>query len=283
MTSEICSDEFRSVVEELRVPGMGTENVGPFLASLIQLTRPERVLEVGMGYTTPFLAESLARAEALADEERRSLARKTERHLGEGRSLDESWLLEHPALAAPASYLTPYRPRLVAIDDLSIPESSAGHVQNVLRKLGLEDRVTIVNSNIRDSADRLPEDFTTIDFAWVDAWECLFFFDHFWDRINPDGGLVAMHYLMTYPEGEALLEYLHTFQQAHPGEMEILNLLESRKLMQNSVTILRRTSSPERRHYADSGSDVRYTPEMLTHAKEVITRVPEITDEYPAE
>ncbi|MDX3584206.1 O-methyltransferase [Streptomyces europaeiscabiei] len=283
MISDIFSDEFRSVVEELRVPGMGTENVGPFLASLIQLTRPERVLEVGMGYTTPFLAESLARAEALADEERRSLARKTERHLGSGRSLDESWLLEHPALASPESYLTPYRPRLVAIDDLSIPESSAGQVQNVLRKLGLEDRVTIVNSNVRDSADRMPEDFATIDFAWVDAWECLFFFDHFWDRINPDGGLVAMHYLMTYPEGEALLEYLHAFQQAHPGEMEILNLLESRKLMQNSVTILRRSSSPEHRHYADSGSDVRYTPEMLTHAKELISRVPESTDEHSAE
>lgn len=272
MTCDIFSNEFRNAVEKLRVPGMGTENVGPFLASLMQLLRPERVLEVGMGYTTPFLAGSLAHAEALADEERKVLAHKTERHLADGKDLDESWLFQDPALAAPASYLEPYRPRLAAIDDLSIPESSAGRVQEVLAGLGLEDRVTIVNSNVRDSVAQLPEDFATIDFAWVDAWECLFFFDHFWDRMNPDGGIIAMHYLMTYPEGEALLEYLRTFQDAHPGEMEILNLLESRKLMQNSVTILRRTSKPEHRHYADSGSEVRYTPELLHAAQELISR-----------
>lgn len=136
----------------------------------------------------------------------------------------------------------------------------------------MDDRVTIVNSDVRNAAERLPADFATIDFAWVDAWECLFFFDHFWERINPDGGIVAMHYLMTYPEGEALLEYLHEFQQAHPGEMEIINLLEARKLMQNSITVLRRTSKPEHRHYADSGSEVRYTPELLADAEELVRR-----------
>ncbi|MFD8363456.1 hypothetical protein ACFW9V_22670 [Streptomyces hygroscopicus] len=273
MTHDINSSAFHSEVEELRVPGMGTENVGPFLSALIQLIRPKRVLEVGMGYTTPFLAGSLARAQEMADEERTSLARKTARFLAKGENLGEDWLLEHPALAAPAAYLEPYRPRLAAIDDLSIPESSAGRVQDVLRRLGVDSWVTIVNSDIRDAADRLPADFFTIDFAWVDAWECLFFFDHFWDCINPDGGIVAMHYLMTYPEGEALLEYLHDFQLAHPGEMEIMNLLESRKLMQNSVTILRKTSKPEHRHYADSGSDVRYTPELLSSAEELVSRI----------
>lgn len=272
MSHDMYSAEFRSAVEDLRVPGMGTENVGPFLASLIQLVRPERVLEVGMGYTTPFLAGALAQAEQLADEERLSLARKTGSRLSSGQRLDETWLLEHPALAAPGAYLEPYRPRLAAIDDLSIEESSAGGVQDVLRRIGLDDRVTIVNSDVRNAAERLPADFATIDFAWVDAWECLFFFDHFWERINPDGGIVAMHYLMTYPEGEALLEYLHEFQQAHPGEMEIINLLEARKLMQNSITVLRRTSKPEHRHYADSGSEVRYTPELLADAEELVRR-----------
>ena len=40
--------------------GYGTENVGFFLQSLMQMVRPERVLELGGGYTTPFLIEAIA-------------------------------------------------------------------------------------------------------------------------------------------------------------------------------------------------------------------------------
>ena len=40
-------------------PGMGTENVGPFLQSLMALCRPQRVLEIGVGYTTPFLIDGI--------------------------------------------------------------------------------------------------------------------------------------------------------------------------------------------------------------------------------
>ena len=41
------------------VPGYGTEKVAPFLRSLAELTRPQKVLEIGMGYTTPFLLEAI--------------------------------------------------------------------------------------------------------------------------------------------------------------------------------------------------------------------------------
>ena len=41
------------------VPGYGTEKVGPFLESLVGLSRPQRILEIGMGYTTPFLLNGL--------------------------------------------------------------------------------------------------------------------------------------------------------------------------------------------------------------------------------
>ena len=37
--------------------GMGTENVAPFLRSMVQLTRPNRILEIGAGYTTPWRAD----------------------------------------------------------------------------------------------------------------------------------------------------------------------------------------------------------------------------------
>ena len=38
---------------------MGTENVGQLLYSLVRMTRSWRLLEVGLGFTTPFLAQAL--------------------------------------------------------------------------------------------------------------------------------------------------------------------------------------------------------------------------------
>ena len=39
--------------------GMGTENVGGFLRAMAQMLRPKNILEIGAGYTTPFLLEAL--------------------------------------------------------------------------------------------------------------------------------------------------------------------------------------------------------------------------------
>ncbi|MFD4375308.1 hypothetical protein [Streptomyces sp. NPDC058486] len=256
---------FARAVARLRVPGMGTEAVAPLLAGLIRMTRPRRVLEVGMGYTTPFLAAALAEVREQADEESRLLAAKTRPYLGSGAPLDDDWLRAAPALAAPASYLEPYRPRFVAVDDRSIPESSAGRVEDVLAELGLGGQVTVVDAPLREAAGLLPDGFEPIDFAWVDAWDCLYFLDHFLDRIDPAGGVVVLHYLMTYPEGEAILRYLAGLQRARPGELEVLNLLEPHKLRQNSVTLIRRTAvAPPR--LAGPGGRIRYDGELRAHA-----------------
>ena len=48
--------------------GMGTESVGPLLRSLVRMVRPNRVLEIGAGYTTPFLLEGLEKNEELFDD-----------------------------------------------------------------------------------------------------------------------------------------------------------------------------------------------------------------------
>ena len=49
-------------------PGMGTENVGGFLRSMAMMLRPKRVLEIGAGYTTPFLLEALINNERVFDD-----------------------------------------------------------------------------------------------------------------------------------------------------------------------------------------------------------------------
>ena len=48
--------------------GMGTESVAPFLRSLIQMVRPQRILEIGAGYTTPFLLDGLENNKEIIDE-----------------------------------------------------------------------------------------------------------------------------------------------------------------------------------------------------------------------
>jgi predicted O-methyltransferase YrrM len=258
---------FCRAVERLRVAEMGTEVVAPLLGQLISFLRPQRVLEIGMGYTTPFLAAALEQVRRQVEQESRELAEKSRRFLSDDKvELDDVWLYAQPPLLNPAFYLDRYRPRLVALDDLSIPSSSAAQVWDVLTELGLTDLVTVVNADLRDSVDRLPAGFTPIDFAWVDAWECLYFFDHFWELIDPDGGVVIMHYLMTYPEGEAILAYLRQFQRANPGELEIISLLEPHKLTQNSVTMLRRTAAATPRGYARTGGRLIYGDPLRSQA-----------------
>lgn len=262
---------FRSAVAPLFVPEMGTETVAPLLATLIKLVRPRRVLEVGMGYTTPFLAAALTEVAEEVRAESPALAAKTRPYLDADAPLTEEWLNAEPALLAPEFYHHAYAPQLVAVDDLSIPESSSGRVQGVLRDLGLDHLVTVVNADLRDCRDRFPADFGPIDFAWVDAWECLYFFDNFFDLINPDGGLLVMHYLMTYPEGEGFLRYLAAQQRSRPGEFEIVNLLEPHKLTQNSITIVRRTGGVVPRRYAEAGGEFRLGEPLRAQAAALAT------------
>jgi predicted O-methyltransferase YrrM len=254
---EVSDQAFQAAVERLRVPGMGTDVVAPLLSHLIHLVRPRRVLEVGMGYTTPFLAKALAEIEAQVEAETAALVGKTAPYLADGREFDEEWINAEPALLVPSYYRSPYRPLFAAVDDFSMEDSSVGRVQEVLTELGLADRVTIINAELRKCVNLLPDDLVPIDFAWVDAWDCLYFFEHFWELINPDGGLVVMHYLMTYPEGEAILDYIAETQRLRPGEFEVLNLLESQKLRQNSMTVLRRTSGVTPKQYSDTGLRAR--------------------------
>jgi len=263
---EVFGPGFAAAVAPPRVPGMGTEAVAPLLADLVRLVRPRRVLEVGMGYTTPFLAAALAEVARRAEAESRALAAKTRRHLAGGAPLDDAWLLADPPLAHPASHLEPYRPVFVALDDGSMPESSAGRVADVLAELGLDGHVTVVEAPLRDCRGELPPELFPIDLAWVDAWDCLYFIDHFLDDLNPAGGVAVLHYLMTYPEGEAILRYLAGLQRSKPGELEVINLLEPHKLRQNSVTMIRRSGVPAPR-YAGPGGRVRYDDELDAAAR----------------
>jgi hypothetical protein len=71
-------EEFLQAVASLHVPRMGTERVAPLLYHILHFARPQRVLEVGMGYTTPFIALALKELATLARSEAASFDAKTE-------------------------------------------------------------------------------------------------------------------------------------------------------------------------------------------------------------
>ena len=78
--------------KEWYTPGYGTEKVGPFLIGLMEMARPQKVLEIGFGYTTPFLMEGLK----------------------------NNFELHWDGNCDPEFMKTEYDPRLVVIDDQSL-------------------------------------------------------------------------------------------------------------------------------------------------------------------
>ncbi|MER5527207.1 hypothetical protein ABT075_21845 [Streptomyces sp. NPDC002677] len=222
----MLTDEFTSAVRSLYVPEMGTEATAPLLYWLIRAIRPRRVLEVGMGYTTPFLAQALRdNADAVA-RERELLGSEQSR-------------VEQP-MAHAGYYEQPYEPQLVCVDRMTDPNSSAPRALPVLDGLGLSDVVHVIEGDLRGSSGEVRDRFGLVDLAWIDTWDTLAFLREYWQLIDPAGGMLAMHYLMTYPEGRAVQAYVRSLGRLDGGRLEITNLCEPHKTGQNSVTLVRR-------------------------------------------
>lgn len=247
--------EFFRVAERLYEPGMGTEAVGPLLYALARMTRPRTAMEVGLGYTTPFLAQGLAdaRAEFEADRARLQAAQgETAEELDKRRlqTLIPGWLQQD------------YRPKLHAIDDVSIEHTTAAAAFEAIRELGLEDLVEPHQGDFRGYGARLQEaGAVPLDLVWFDCGgpkEYVAFFREYWPLLNPNHGLAILHFtywaLPVNQSGQhamlpsPLVNELKR-QQAAAGEgasYEVLSLLEPHKSRQGSVTLIRRLGQQSR-------------------------------------
>src|SRR5439155_9930248 len=105
---------------------MGTERVADLLYALVRFTRPRRLLEIGAGYTTPFILQALA--DNVCDH-RKEVAQLELKRLGQQSKNADMLLEDH--------YLTTYDPHLVSIDDLSHRRETASDVPAVAEKLGI--------------------------------------------------------------------------------------------------------------------------------------------------
>ena len=191
--------------EEFYRKGMGTENVGGFLRALAQMVRPNRILEIGAGYTTPFLLEALI---------------NNERVFNDG-NLEEAYFKNYD-----------YAPKLVVIDDMSLDD--------LMKKPGMNNLITskyidFIEGKFEDKADFLLNKYGNFDFVWFDCGgttEYEIFMDQYWHLCSR---YVLFHF--TYSNGKPNAVH-NTILDKITGNPSIFDIVEPHKNRQGSITMV---------------------------------------------
>jgi predicted O-methyltransferase YrrM len=269
--------EFMESVGELYVPTMGTAVLAPTLYSLLRLIRARSVLEAGMGYTTPFIARALHDNEACFRAERAALREKAEPYVREldtmgdadrtqrgpeGRGLQAiyapkasaladrrtEWMFSDPAaLLRPGYYLEERPSRLFCVDNIESNASSARHVKSKLVELGLDGHVEeLVGDFWSYDFSATAKDYLPFDVIWLDlpvsVRHVMSLLDGpHWKLLNPNGGLLIIHDMLTHEGGQMLVnEFFKSDQQNRFKDFELIGLLEPQRTVQNSVVVIRK-------------------------------------------
>jgi tetratricopeptide (TPR) repeat protein len=194
--------------EEFYRPGMGTENVGTLLRSLIQMVRPKRILEVGAGYTTPFLLEAII---------------NNERVFNDG-NLNQSYFSNYE-----------YDSKLVIIDDMSL-----GEIAKKSRMKGIiaSKYVDFVEGRFQGKAEQLLKKYGEFDFVWYDCGDSSDYEDFFSEYWKICSNYVLFHY--TYYDGRPN-KHMEVILNHISEETYRFDIIETHKKKQGSVTILRKS------------------------------------------
>ncbi len=195
--------------------GTGTELAAPFLYSLVRMLRPERVLEIGSGYTTAWLAK------AIEDNDIHNV------HID--RNVDHRY------------FQKPHEPRLICIDhrdDLVAPQEPCDPV--------LESPfIDWINAKFEGQAKSIAEQYGAIDFAWFDCGgpdQYTRFCDEYLPLCN---GFVFFHF--TYTGGrpninrQIISEAISTprfLDDEGLSYWSLIDLVEPHKHQQGSITML---------------------------------------------
>lgn len=270
---------FLEAVKSLLSPWTGTELMAPLLYTFARFTRARTVLEGGSGYTTPFLAKALADNAHAVEEERRAMEEKTARYVADLDAMQDAprpvepatkmapgllalnnptspvakrrlaWLGENPGFARPAGLERSYTPRLISVDNLSSTRTAAPKAQSIIESLGFSDFVTFHRGDFWSyDLDNIPAENLPIDLMWIDLHTRLkdaynLVDGSFWSRLNPNGGLLVIHDLLTTRGGQMINELFKQTQRKR-SDFEIIGLLEPDRLMQGDFVLIRRTSAP---------------------------------------
>lgn len=191
-------------------PGMGTENVGSFLRSLVQLLRPTTVLEIGAGYTTPFLLEGLV---------------NNERVLNDG-NLSKEYFRNYR-----------YDPKLVIIDDMSLGD--------LVKREGMEDIISssyvdFIEGVFQGKAPELAKKYKKFDLVWFDcggATEYNDFFSEYWEICS---SYIVCHFTYSNDKpNENLMAILDNIRD----NPVIMDIVEPHKTRQGSLTVIKKKTN----------------------------------------
>ena len=244
---------FYRTIEPLFQPGFGTESVGPLLYSLVRMTRPRNVLEVGLGYTSPFIALALKdNLDEFAADRALIAARPAKGGLD-----DTSPENQRRSILDADFCARDYEPRLHVIDNFSIAGTTAPLVLDALKALELDFAVVPHEGDFRGLSAKLDARSLPFDFVWFDCGgfpEYLDFLAEYWPLINPDHGLLLLHftywYLTMERDGREIGKLLsgpianeikrQQMAAGFDGRFEALSLVEPHKTSQGSVTMVRK-------------------------------------------
>jgi len=190
--------------------GMGTESVGPLLRSLVRMTRPNRILEIGAGYTTPFILEGLEKNEELFDD-----------YSG---CLNEDYAKNHKKN---------YDPKFVIIDDMSF-----GEFKKDFNKIDSK-YVEFIEGKFQGKSQKLLDTYGPFDFVWFDCGGAQEYVDFMLEYWNICCKYVIFHFTYRFQMPNVLLTLVTGYATGNPQRIDIL---EPHKDKQGSITMLKKCS-----------------------------------------
>ncbi len=222
----MLDEKFLKVTKKLFSPTFGTENLAPYLYSLIRLIRPRKILELGGGYTSIFILKALSDNELL---------------FKDSSSVDLSLQNEH-------YFNQTFNPsKLHVIDNCKDGYTTANLIFDASKKLKLDPFLEFHETDYFGYAENIPKSELPLDLLWIDCGS-LNTYHHvmrnYFPLVNRAGGIVLIHSLITNLHGALFLKQLKLAQATKEfNDFELISLLEPHKKRQNSLTMLRFTTN----------------------------------------
>ena len=195
-----------------------TENASLILYSLIRSCRPHKILEIGVGYSTLFIAKAIS-----------DIQEETYEYLNNTQLTPNAF-----------DYMgTNYNPQFYSIDNYAAPEAVT-NVIDVLTKEGLNNKIQFLNIDLWDFIKINDEKH---DLIWLDVGngeEYMELFDTFYDRLE-SGGLLIMHNTTASLWGNLFLSEIKN--KKNNNNFEMINIIEPHKNTQSSMTVFRKINN----------------------------------------
>jgi predicted O-methyltransferase YrrM len=204
------TEEFLTSIEHLKDDLAGTENICFLLYAMIKMLKPKNVLELGVGYTTPFILQAIREN----TEEFEKMSNKIQQGCYDGHVRNSNFL----------HYQTVPAYTYTGVDDMS-QETVSNTIEYIKKQ---NDISTVLHL---DNYNTLPEG-KQYDFIWIDCGD----FDDYVNILNnftdmfEDNSYILIHNTAHTP--------LHRISN-------MLEIVEPNKDNQNSVSILRYNKNKE--------------------------------------